>query len=223
MSFLNRLLQYQIKNYHTMSSFIASSKLLKFASANHNLTNKRNKNSDKEWDKYIENEKKYGKLVYKSRLESQLFRAKILSLSSSIIGIGIIPFLITSLKDASILANILVFGTSSFFILATPVLFQYVTRRHVNRMHYNSETDTFTVFLYNFFLMEYKLVFKASDILVPDLPGMFTSFKIKNLNRSLFVDYDQVTDKSIVVRILGFDKPIDINKYDNKNKDDDDD
>lgn len=178
-------------------------------------------NNDTKWNKFLENERQHGKLVYKSSLEKQLFWAKSLSLSSSMIGIAILPFLATALQDASILANILVFSTSLFFILATPILFQYVTRRHVNRMHYDSQTDTFTVFLYNFFLRQYTLQFKTSDVVVPDIPGVFTSFMIKNKNRNLFVNFDEIKDRSIVVKMFGYDKPYDPNK--NKNKDDDDD
>jgi transmembrane protein 70 len=238
MSFLklNRVLQHPLKycsfNFISSSSISSLSfkitknqKLKPINSLSYSTApdNNNSNNNSKEWNKYLENENLYGKLVYTSKLRNHLFRAKVLSLSSSVLGIGMLPFLALSLKEASLLANILVFSTTSFFIFATPLLFQYVTRRHVNRLHYNYETDTYTAFLFNFILQEYKIQFKTTDIQVPDMPGMFTSFHLTNLKRSIFIDYDQVTDKSIVARILGFDKPFDYNKYDKKNKQDDDD
>jgi hypothetical protein len=131
------------------------------------------------------------------------------------------PFVASALNEASLLANILVFGTSSFFILATPILFQYVTRRHINRMHYNSESDTYTIYLYNFFLIEYHLQFKTSDIVIPDTPGVFTSFQITNLKRHLFCNFDEISDRSIIVKMLGYDKPLNVNKSKEDDEDDD--
>ena len=217
---LNRLINSPLKYYSLNFLSVSSSKLLNVKAQAFKIRIE-NYSSDNKWNEFIEKEKLYGKLVYKSTLQKQLFMAKTLSLSSSAIGIGMLPFLASALKEASLLANILVFGTSLFFILATPVLFQYVTRRHINRMHYNSETDTFTVYLYNFFLREYNLQFKTSDIVIPDVPGVFTSFQIKNLNRHLFINFDEINDRSLIVKMLGYDKPLQVNK--SKEDDDDDD
>lgn len=176
--------------------------------------------NNEQWNKYIEDEKLYGKLLYKGSLTKQLKRAKILSLSSSAIGLALIPFFYSSLQDSSIIAKIMVAATSAFFIFVTPLLFQFINRRHVNRLYYNYEKEQFTAVLYNFFLMEYKIQFNLKDIYVPDMPGPFSTFTVKNLNRNLFVDYQQVTDLKLVEKILGYDKPIDFNKYDKDDKDD---
>lgn len=50
-------------------------------------------------------------------------------------------------------------------------------------------------------------IFKASDVHVPDVTGMFTTFKVHD--KALFVDVAQFTDPQHYVRMMGFDKPID--------------
>lgn len=182
--------------------------------------------SDKDWQKFLQDEKNYGKLVYKSPMIRQLFNSKLLSLSSSVIGVIMLPFLTEALSEASLLANISVFGTACFFIFLTPTLFQIVARRHVNRLYYDKQTDTYTTFLYNFFLIEYHIKFQTKDIQVPAVPGPLTSFKVPHLKRKLFVDYNRFSDQEVVEKMLGYDKPIDYYKYDKKDKknehDDDD-
>lgn len=51
------------------------------------------------------------------------------------------------------------------------------------------------------------------DVHVPDIPGIFSSLKIKSSKRNIFVDLNQVEDMKIVEQLLGYDKPFDINKY----------
>lgn len=54
-------------------------------------------------------------------------------------------------------------------------------------------------------------IFKASDVHVPDVTGMFTTFKVHN--KALFVDVAQFTDTHHYAKMMGFDKPIDF-KFD---------
>jgi len=53
---------------------------------------------------------------------------------------------------------------------------------------------------------------------MPDMPGIFTTVKVKSNNRNLFVDLNQITDLTITEKILGYDREFDIKKYDKKNK-----
>lgn len=56
-----------------------------------------------------------------------------------------------------------------------------------------------------------QLTFKATDVHVPDVTGMFTTFKVQN--KALFVDVSQFSDPSHYVKMMGFDRPIDF-KFD---------
>lgn len=51
--------------------------------------------------------------------------------------------------------------------------------------------------------------FKLKDIEVPENPGMFATFLV-NKKTSLFVDAAQFTDPEHYVRMMGYDKPLDL-------------
>jgi hypothetical protein len=51
-----------------------------------------------------------------------------------------------------------------------------------------------------------QITFTADDVVVPDVPGMFTSFQIKGV--PLFVDPRLFDDPAHYARIMGYDKPI---------------
>src|SRR5579883_2259364 len=87
--------------------------------------------SERKLKKYLKEESKYnGKLVYVGQLTPALYRAKTLSLSSSLLGILLMPFLNQSLSAASIFSQALVYGTTGFFIFVTPLFAQLLTRRY---------------------------------------------------------------------------------------------
>jgi hypothetical protein len=73
---LNRLINSRSLNFLSVSS----SNLLN-SQAIQLKTRIQNYSDDKKWHKFLEQEKLYGKLVYKSTLQKQLFKAKTLSLS----------------------------------------------------------------------------------------------------------------------------------------------
>ncbi|CAF1129879.1 unnamed protein product [Brachionus calyciflorus] len=163
--------------------------------------------------KYLEEEKKYnGKLVYVGSLTRQLKSAKFLSLSSSLFGVMLMPFLTDTLSASSLFAQIFVFGTTGFFIFVTPMFSQFLGRRYVTRMYYNYEEKKCTAIMLSFFMYEYKLEFPLSP---------FSTVKLKNKDqRSLFVDLQQVHDVQLVEKIYGYDKPFDFKKYSDKDNDD---
>lgn len=177
--------------------------------------------NEKKLRKYIAQEKELNaKLIYAGTLTSQLIGAKFLSLSSSVLGICLTPVLMQTLTEQSLLSKLFVYSTCGFFILVTPLAFQILTRKYVSRLYYNYESQTFTAFLFNFVLMEYKLTFKLSDLIVPEMPGLFTTMIAKRTSdggkeRKLFIDYNLISDVELTKKILGYDKPIDFEKYKN--------
>ena len=80
-------------------------------------------------------------------------------------------------------------------------------------MYYSAEEQKFKAILFNFFLREYVLEFELSDVYMPDIPGAFSTLKLRSSGRSLFVDLNQIEDVKLVEKILGYDKPFDIRKY----------
>lgn len=51
--------------------------------------------------------------------------------------------------------------------------------------------------------------FKLKDIQVPENPGMFATFMVNN-KTPLFVDAAQFTDPEHYVKMMGYDKPLDL-------------
>ena len=62
--------------------------------------------------------------------------------------------------------------------------------------------------VYNLFARPKKIEFKLSDVVVPDMPGMFVTFKAKNV--PLFVESSQFYDLRHYGKIMGYDKPLDL-------------
>ena len=214
-----------IKNVNSLKGTFDSNKKIEEEPQPHEEDEETNFNQIKSsvLQKYLQDEKKYdGKLIYVGGLTSQLKGAKILSLTSSLMGIFLLPFLVNTLSASTLFAQIFVFGSTGFFIFATPILSQILTRRYVSRMYYNYEEKKFKAILFNFLLIQYKLEFTMDDVFMPDMPGIFTTLRVKSSKRNLFVDLNQINDLKITEALLGYDKPFDIKKYQSKPKDEDD-
>lgn len=166
-------------------------------------------------------DKQHGQLIYTGLLTSSLKRAKFLSLSSSVFGLAILPSLYNSIKSSSLMLKIMSFSMASIFIFITPILFQYVARKYVTKMYYDYETKQFTAYLFNFFLMPYKIHFNLNDVFIPQTPlGPFTTMKIKSKNRPLFINLESIQDKELLYKMYGYDKPLEQEKQQDANDDD---
>jgi hypothetical protein len=60
-------------------------------------------------------------------------------------------------------------------------------------------------------MMERQIRFRAEDVEVPPITGMFTSMLIKN--QPYFINHDDFYDKPILMKMLGYDKEFDFSKY----------
>ena len=68
--------------------------------------------------------------------------------------------------------------------------------------------DKYTAYVYNLFVRPKKIEFTTKDVNVPPIPGMFTTFKAKDV--PLFVDLSQFSDPTHYGKIMGYDKPLDL-------------
>ncbi|XP_021932537.1 transmembrane protein 70 homolog, mitochondrial isoform X2 [Zootermopsis nevadensis] len=74
----------------------------------------------------------------------------------------------------------------------------------------SSSADLKTIRCYRFLskaFLEFEITFTTDDIIVPDVPGMFTSFLVKG--SPLFVDSRLFDDPGHYAKMMGYDKPID--------------
>ena len=51
-----------------------------------------------------------------------------------------------------------------------------------------------------------ELQFRPEDVVVPDVPGMFASLKVKDI--PLFMDVNAFLDKQAYVKMMSYDKPL---------------
>lgn len=147
--------------------------------------------------------------VYAGTLSSNIRRIKIFSLLTSGIGIILQPVLIERYSQTPSSIPVLVaIGTFiGFYTYVTPILLHLITKRYVVSLHYNEETDMYIAKTYTLLLRSNLVFFRHEDVVVPELPGLFTSFLVKG--QPLFVEMELFKDVEHYRKIMGYDKPVD--------------
>ncbi|XP_047529204.1 transmembrane protein 70 homolog, mitochondrial [Vanessa atalanta] len=157
--------------------------------------------------------------IYYGPLTPQIKAVKIFSVSSSAAGLAAQPIIIreaTTIGSTSLLVALC--SVVGFFTFITPLLLHLITKKYVTEIHYDPNTLTYKATTINFFLASVQLNFKAEDVVVPDIPGMFTTMVAKG--KPLFIEARHFTDPLYYAKIMGYDKPLDFKL--GVNKDDDD-
>ncbi|XP_023936496.2 transmembrane protein 70 homolog, mitochondrial [Bicyclus anynana] len=159
---------------------------------------------------YASSEKQENKLerIYYGPLTPQIRAVKIFSVTSSAAGLAAQPLI---LKEAANIGStsliIALCSVVGFFTFVTPILLHIITKKYVTEIHYDPETSTYKATTINFFLAPVILEFKAEDVVVPDIPGMFTTMNAKG--KPLFIEARHFTDPQYYAKIMGYDKPLD--------------
>jgi len=175
-----------------------------------------------ETEEPLENEETFEEhemTVYRGILSTQIKLVKSFSLMTSVIGLSCQPLLYLKISESSgaSLAVIAVGGAfMSFFTFATPLLIHWVSKKYVTELLYNKIENKYTAVTYSFLLRRKEITFKLDDVKVPDLPGMFTTFKVNG--SPLFVDGSQFFVPQHYGKIMGYDKPIDLLWRDGRTK-----
>merc|ERR1711962_769605 len=124
--------------------------------------------------------------IYNGILSTQIKLVKGFSLTTSCIGLACQPVLLSYSSHAN---AAIIFGAGaflSFFTFATPLLIHTVSKKYVTKLYHNQVEDKYTAVVYNLLLRPKKIEFKLDVVDVPDLPGMFTTFKARSV--PLFVE-----------------------------------
>jgi len=157
----------------------------------------------------ITNTEDHDQEIYQGILATQIKLVKTFSLMTSCIGLAFQPVLYTYSSSAGSMVAMVAAGTFlSFFTFATPLLIHSISKKYVTKLYYNEAKDKYTAVVYSLFLKPRKIEFKLSDVQVPDIPGMFTTFKARNV--PLFVEGSQFNEPMHYGKIMGFDKPLDL-------------
>ncbi|XP_038211683.1 transmembrane protein 70 homolog, mitochondrial [Zerene cesonia] len=146
--------------------------------------------------------------IYYGNLTPQIRSVKVFSVCSSIAGLCAQPILV---KEASNIGStsllVALCSVVGFFTFVTPILLHLVTKKYVTEMHYDPSTSTYRATTISFFLIPKKLDFTPDDVVVPDIPGMFTTMQAKG--KPLFIEARHFNDPLHYAKIMGYDKPLD--------------
>merc|ERR1712025_1126710 len=109
------------------------------------------------------------------------------------------------------------FSLVGVFIVGNPLLIHWLlAKRYILRLQYNVDSKVFTAHVMTFFGFEKTFTFTASDVHVPDVPGLLSMFKVKG--QPMFANEADFTSIQVYKHMMGYDKPFDL-KFGNKQKD----
>jgi len=147
-----------------------------------------------------------GTLMYAGKLSQAIKGLKLFSLSTSFLAVVSQPLILASATDDfKFKAGLL--GTFSVMVMSTPVMVQYVTKKYVTDVYYNSDSKIFTLAYRSLFLRRKEFQYEAKDVKVPLLGGMFTTHMIKG--RPFFIELSEFRSKQVYIHMVGYDKPMD--------------
>lgn len=146
---------------------------------------------------------------------------KFFSYSTSMFSMCVMPYVAmkTGIGVTTFVLKVAFYSFIGFFTFFTPLLLHFITKGYVVRLYHNKDTDMYTAVTYNLFLVEKKTMFHQSDVKIPDVSKMFTSFYAKN--RSMLVNPMHFDIPQDYNHLMGYDRPFsfdldDIDKPDQK-------
>lgn len=140
---------------------------------------------------------------------------KVFSITTSVIGVVAQPILYeqAAKMGGSTPVIVAICGFIGFFTFITPVLIHAITKKYVTELHFNPATNEYTATIISFFLTKRETTFKVEDVIVPEVPGMFTSFHVKTKDMrkpvAMFVEPKLFDDTTHYIKLMGYDKPMD--------------
>ncbi|XP_028327713.1 transmembrane protein 70, mitochondrial [Gouania willdenowi] len=148
-----------------------------------------------------------GTLIYSGSLATAVRGVKLFSYSTSAASLILMPqFLLkTGLGLESVVMQVAFCGVIGLFTFLTPVLLHFFTKGYVIRLYHHPDTDTYTAITYSIFLTEKKSVFHQSQVRIPAISKMFTSFYANNMG--LLVNPDLFVLPQDYNHLMGYDKP----------------
>nr|XP_020469042.1 transmembrane protein 70, mitochondrial [Monopterus albus] len=148
-----------------------------------------------------------GNLIYTGSLGRAVRGVKMFSYSTSGASLLLMPQILLNTAPAvqGFALHAAFCVVISFFTFLTPVLLHLITKGYVIRLYHNPDRDTYTAITCSVFLTEKKTVFHQSQVRIPAVSRMFTTFYIDN--KGLLVNPDLFTQPHDYNHLMGYDKP----------------
>lgn len=155
-----------------------------------------------------------GNLIYIGSLGGAVRGVKLFSYSTSGASLFLMPQILlkTGLGVQSMALQVAFCGVIGFFTFLTPILLHFVTKGYVVRLYHNPDRDTYTAVTYSVFLTEKKRVFHQSQVRIPDVSKMFTTFYADHVG--LLVNPDLFHAPCDYNHLMGYDKPFNFGTQD---------
>lgn len=145
-------------------------------------------------------------VIYVGTLARYVRIVKVFSLSTSVAGICLQPFIYQKLSALPVILAVAVGGFASFFIYLTPVLLHLISKRYVTEMTLDPVSGDYTATTYTFFLRKKIHRFTADNVTVPNVPRLFTSIRVHGV--PLFIDRDLFTDPRHFIQLFKYTNPL---------------
>ena len=97
-------------------------------------------------------------------------------------------------------------GWTCLMVIGSPLLLNLATKRYITELTFNQETELFSATILNFFNQKKKIQFKKEEVQIPAIPGIFTSFLVRN--QPLLMDPSFVLDKQAYMHMMRCDKTL---------------
>ncbi|XP_020484566.2 transmembrane protein 70, mitochondrial [Labrus bergylta] len=148
-----------------------------------------------------------GELIYTGSLGRAVRGVKMFSYSSSGASLFIMPQILlkTGFGVQSLALQAAFCGFIGMFIFVTPVVLHFFTRGYVVRLYHHPDTDTYTAVTYSVFLTEKRNVFHQTQVRIPAVSKMFTTFYAGGTG--LLVNPDLFAMPQDYNHLMGYDKP----------------
>lgn len=151
---------------------------------------------------------KKGDLVYYGPLSSRVRGLKILSVSSSMTCMALLPYVFMRAENLPPFLQATCGLISGFFIFLQPCIIHWLVYRYVTALYYNRETKIFTVTTLTFIGTKKDMTFTKADIENVETPTLFERVRVKH--RPLYMENDFFVDTAAFRMIMNYDS-------DNKN------
>lgn len=131
---------------------------------------------------------------------------KVFSLSTTVLGLGAQPLLLSAASNSSAPVLLTFFSGFMGIIALTPVFLNLLTKRYITKLYFDSESKQFTAESLNMINRRRCTTFRACDVVIPAVDGPFTSFVV--FKKPFLVDPEQFADMSVYHHLMGYDKPL---------------
>ncbi|XP_061196967.1 transmembrane protein 70 homolog, mitochondrial-like [Saccostrea echinata] len=146
---------------------------------------------------------KKGDLVYYGPLSARVRGLKILSVSSSLTCMALLPYVFMRAENLPPFLQATCGLISGFFIFLQPCIIHWLVYRYVTALYYNRENKTFTVTTLTFIGTKKDMTFTKADVENVDTPTLFERVRVKD--RPLYMENDYFVDVAAFKMIMNYD------------------